>query len=144
MPGASAIEARNTAAFARFHDATNSGDLARIEATIDELVAPDATIHAPVPFDAAGPELLKVIWARLLHAYPDLHIEVEDLLAKDDRIACRQTVTATHQGEHLGVPASGRPVTYGEMFILRFADGRIAETWGVVDIAAQMRQIGAA
>jgi predicted ester cyclase len=34
-------------------------------------------------------------------------------------------------------------VTYSEMFILRFADGgRIAETWGVVDIAAQMRQIG--
>jgi steroid delta-isomerase-like uncharacterized protein len=138
-------EARNAAAFTRFHAATNSGDLARIEQAIDELVAPDAAIHAPLPLDATGPELLKIIWAGLLNAYPDLHIELEDLIAKDDRVACRQTVTATHRGEHLGIPATGRRVTYGEMFIVRFAeDGRIAETWGVVDIAAQLRQLGGA
>jgi steroid delta-isomerase-like uncharacterized protein len=143
MPSTSAIEARNTAAFARFHDATNSGDLARVEQAIDALVAPDAAIHAPLPIEATGPELLKIIWGGLLRAYPDLHITLEDLIAKDDRIACRQTVTATHRGEHLGIPATGRRVTYGEMFFVRFADGRIAETWGVVDIAGQLRQLGA-
>lgn len=41
-----------------------------------------------------------------------------------------------------GRPPTGKPVTYNEIFILRFVNGRIAETWGVVDVLAQMRQLG--
>jgi predicted ester cyclase len=52
-------------------------------------------------------------------------------------------VTGTHQGEYLGLPPTGRSVTYNEIFIFRFEDGRIAETWGVVDVLAQLRQLGA-
>ncbi|WCB91537.1 hypothetical protein DSM104299_00208 [Baekduia alba] len=138
-----AQETSNIAAFHRFHDATNSGDGERIARTIDELVAPDAVIHAPLPMDATGPELLKVVWTGLLRAYPDVHITVEDLIAKDDKIVSRQTVTATHQGEHLGLAPTGRSVSYNEMFIVRYVDGQVAETWGVVDVFAQMKQLGA-
>jgi predicted ester cyclase len=52
-------------------------------------------------------------------------------------------VTGTHQGEYLGLPPTGRSVTYNEIFIFRFEAGRIAETWGVVDLLAQLRQLGA-
>ena len=128
-------EAINTAAFRRFHDATNSGDLELILATIDELVAPGAAIDTPLP--------LAEIWTRLIRAYPDLHITVHDLIARDDTIACRQTVTGTHRGEYMGMAPTGRPVAYDEMFILRFADGRIVEAHGVVDVFTQMRQLGA-
>jgi steroid delta-isomerase-like uncharacterized protein len=136
-------EAGNEATFRRFHAATNSGDAERITDAIDELVAPDAVIHAPVPVAGTGVQRLKEIWTRLLHAYPDLYITVEDLIAKDDKIVCRQSVTATHRGEYMGVPPTGRCVVYDEMFILRFADGQIAETWGVVDVFSQLRQLGA-
>ena len=37
---------------------------------------------------------------------------------------------------------TGKTVTYNEIFIFRFADGRIAEIWGVVDVLAQLRQLG--
>jgi hypothetical protein len=40
-------------------------------------------------------------------------------------------------------PPTGRSVTYNEIFIVRFAGGRIAETWGVVDVLSQMKQLGA-
>ena len=133
----------NKATFRRLHDATNSGDLERICATIDELVHPDAVVHTPLPIDATGPQLLKGAFARLLQAYPDLHITVEDLIEEGDRIASRNTVTGTHAGEHLGVAPTGRSVAYDEIFIVRFAGGRIAETWGVVDVLAQMKQLGA-
>ena len=43
----------------------------------------------------------------------------------------------------MGIPPTGKSITYNEIFIARFADGRIAETWGVVDVLSQMRQLGA-
>jgi predicted ester cyclase len=66
----------------------------------------------------------------------------DDLIAEDDKVVIRNTVTGTHLGEYRGVPPTGKSVSYNEMFILRFADGRIAEVWGVVDVYAQLKQLG--
>jgi hypothetical protein len=43
----------------------------------------------------------------------------------------------------MGIPPTGKTVTYNEIFIFRFADGRIVETWGVVDVFSQLKQLGA-
>jgi steroid delta-isomerase-like uncharacterized protein len=134
---------RNKATFRRFHDAVNSGDAELIAQTIDEVVEPDVRIGTPLPIDATGAQALKQVWTTLLRAYPDLHVAVEDLIAEADKLVCRNVVTGTHQGEYLGLPPTGRSVTYNEIFIFRFEDGRIAETWGVVDVLAQLRQLGA-
>jgi steroid delta-isomerase-like uncharacterized protein len=134
---------RNKATFRRFHDAVNSGDAQLIAQTIDEVVEPDVRIGTPLPIDATGAQALKQVWTTLLRAYPDLHVAVEDLIAEADKLVSRNVVTGTHQGEYLGLPPTGRSVTYDEIFIFRFEDGRIAETWGVVDVLAQLRQLGA-
>ena len=134
---------RNKATFRRFHDAVNSGDAQLIAQTIDEVVEPDVRIGTPLPIDATGAQALKQVWTTLLRAYPDLHVAVEDLIAEADKLVSRNVVTGTHQGEYLGLPPTGRPVSYNEIFIFRFEDGRIAETWGVVDVLAQLRQLGA-
>lgn len=130
------------ATFTRLHEAVNSGDAELVEKTIDEIVEPDVLIRTPLPVEATGAQALKEVFARLLRAFPDLHITVEDVIAEGDKIVSRNTVTGTHQGEYMGRPPTGRSVTYNEIFIFRFADGRIAETWGVVDVLAQMRQLG--
>ena len=143
MSTATAQETSNKEAFGRMHHAANSGDPALVAKTIDELFAPDAEIDTPPPVDGTVADQMKEVWTRLLRAYPDLHITVEDLIAKDDKIVCRQTVTATHLGEYMGLPPTGRAVTYNEMFILKFVDGQIAEIWGVVDVFSQMKQLGA-
>jgi predicted ester cyclase len=75
-------------------------------------------------------------------AFPDLHITIEDLIEEGDKVVSRQSVTGTHQGEYMGIPPTGKSITYKEIFILRFAGGRIAETWGVVDLFSQMKQLG--
>ncbi|OXM47479.1 ester cyclase [Amycolatopsis thailandensis] len=134
---------RNLAAFSRFHDATNTGSLRLIERTIDEVVDPDLVFHTPVPMDVAGARALKQVWTVLLRAFPDLRVEAEDVLADGDKVVCRNTVTGTHQGEFRGLPATGKTVSYREIFIFRFAGGRIAEIWGVVDVFTQLRQLGA-
>jgi steroid delta-isomerase-like uncharacterized protein len=137
-----AEEQANKATFKRFHEAANTGDAEFLFKTIDELVAPDAVIRTPLPIDATGSEALKQVWAMLLRIYPDIHLTVEDVIAEGDKVVGRTTVTGTHQGEFMGVAPTGKSVTYNEIFIFRFANGRVVETWGVVDVYAQMKQIG--
>jgi hypothetical protein len=120
----------------------NTDDAELISNTIDELVEPTALIHTPLPIQATGAPLLKEVSARLHRAFPDLHITIEDLIEEGDKVVSRQSVAGTHQGEYMGIPATGRSVNYNEVFIVRFLDGRIAETWGIVDVLSQMRQLG--
>jgi steroid delta-isomerase-like uncharacterized protein len=136
-------ETRNKATLTRFQEALSSGDWELISKTIDEVVAPDALISTPLPIEATGAELLKEVFGRLHQAFPDLHITIEDLIAEGDKVVARDTVTGAHQGEYMALPPTGKSVTYNEIFIVRFADGRIAETWGVVDVLSQLRQLGA-
>ena len=109
---------------------------------IDELVDPDALIRTPLPIEATGAQLLKEVFHRLHRAFPDLQITIEDLIEEGDKVVSRNTVKGTHQGEYMGIPPTGRSVTYNEIFILRFTGGRITETWGIVDVLSQMRQVG--
>jgi hypothetical protein len=133
----------NKATFRRFHAATNTGDPELISDTIDEIVDPDVLIRTPLPVQATGAQALKEVFARLHQAFPDLHVTVEDLVEEGDKVVGRNTITGTHRGEYMGIPPTGKTVTYNEVFIFRFADGRIAETWGVVDVFSQLRQLGA-
>lgn len=136
--------ASNKATFRRLHDATNSGDVELISKTIDDVFEPDVLIRTPLPIEAEGAQAVKQLWATLLRAYPDVHVTVEDLIAEGDKVVCRNVVTGTHRGEYMGIPPTGKSVTYNEMFIARFEGGRIVETWGVVDVLSQMRQLGVA
>jgi steroid delta-isomerase-like uncharacterized protein len=143
MPTAQETSNSNKAATRRFVDAANSGDAELFSTTVDELVEPDVLVRTPVPSDATGAELVKELFAKLRRAYPDLHITIEDLIAEDDKVVSRNTVTGTHEGEYMGIPPTGKSVTYKEIIISRFVDGRIAENWAVVDVLSQMKQLGA-
>lgn len=133
---------KNKATYRRLIDATNTNDAEIISKTIDEFIEPEVVINMPLPLDVTGAQAFKLVLAMLHRAYPDLHVAVEDLIAEGDKVVGRQVVTGTHQGEYMGIPPTGKAVTYNEIFILRFVNGRIAETWGVVDVLAQMRQLG--
>jgi steroid delta-isomerase-like uncharacterized protein len=137
-----AEEASNKATVRRFDDVVSTGDAEVISKTIDELVEPNVLIHIPSPIQATGAQALKQVWAMLLRGLPDLHVAVEDVIAEGDKVVSRNTVTGTHQGEYRGLPPTGKPITYNEIFIFRFANGRIAEIWGVVDVFSQMQQLG--
>jgi steroid delta-isomerase-like uncharacterized protein len=137
-----AQEASNKATFMHFHGVVNTGDLQLISKMIDEIVEPDAVIRTPVPLDVTGAAALKHVWTVLLQAFPDLHLAVDHMIAEGDKVVVRNTVTGTHRGEYMGLPPTGMPVAYDEIFIFRFANGRVAESWGVVDMLSQMKQLG--
>jgi predicted ester cyclase len=135
-------EASNKATIRRFDDAINTGDLELISKTIDEVFQSDVLIRTPLPVQATGAQALKQVWAMLLQGLPGLHLTIEDLIAEGDKVVSRNSVIGTHRGEYMGLPPTGNSVTYNEIFVVRFANDRIAETWGVVDVLSQMKQLG--
>jgi predicted ester cyclase len=108
----------------------------------DELIAPDFINHAASPGSNRGPESMRgsVAWAR--NAFPDLHFEIEELVAEGDIVAGRLTVSGTHEGSLMGEPPTGRSVRDNHMHFVRFRDGKAVEHWGVREDLGMMRQLG--
>lgn len=71
-----------------------------------------------------------VIVMEAFAAFPDLHVEVNDLVAQGDVVATRLTFTATHKSEIFGVPATNKIVSFESMEFFRVIDGLITESWG--------------
>jgi steroid delta-isomerase-like uncharacterized protein len=109
---------------------------------VDELVAPDAIDHSGMPGRPEGPEGVK--WAARMFrtAFPDLRFTVEDQVAEGDRLHNRFTVSGTHQGEFMGIPATGKPVFVTGMDMIRVRDGRMVEHWVQMDMLGVMQQLG--
>ena len=83
-----------------------------------------------------GPEAFKQAYRDFLSAFPDVHVEIDELLAEVDRVAIRWTATMTHSGDGLGFPATGRQgVLHGSSFV-RIKDGQITEGWNQMDMQA--------
>ncbi|MGW1723313.1 ester cyclase [Streptomyces sp. NPDC002306] len=129
----------NIAAQTAFGEAVASGDLDVLEG----IVAPGSIDHDPAPGQGPGPEGYKAMFGELRTAFPDLHVEVEHLVATDDELAFAYTITGTHLGELRGHPATGRTVSYRGMQISRFdSDGKLVERWGSSDELGMLRQLG--
>jgi predicted ester cyclase len=134
----------NKAAFTRVLEAANTHDEALLSKTVDEVFAPDALVATQLPIHTTGAKAIKEVFAILHRAFPDLRVTVEDVIAEGDKVVSRHTVTGTHRGgDYMGLAPTGRSIRYDEIFILRFEGGRIAQTWGVVDVHAQRKQLGA-
>jgi len=131
----------NKALARRFYDEVVNGG--RLE-LIDELLAPDFVDHQPFPGvtpDRAG---VREFFETVLPAFPDLRFDVEDLVAEGDKLAARVVVRATHRGEFLGIPPTGKEVSVSLVDLIRFEDGLAVERWGVTDTLALMEQLGGA
>jgi predicted ester cyclase len=74
-------------------------------------------------------------------AFPDLHVSLDELIAEDDRVFVRSTVTGTHDGEYKGIAPTGRNVAADCAEVYRLADGKIVGYWCLMNVAALMRQL---
>jgi steroid delta-isomerase-like uncharacterized protein len=119
-------------------DAFNAGDTARLL----DVVAPDIVIHyAGLPEPLRGRETWLHGFELVRRAFPDLRAHIDDLVAADDKVALRLTLSGTHRGDFQGIEASGRPVAYVSHEFYRVADGLIAEEWICSDTASLFRQL---
>ena len=85
-------------------------------------------------------------WAPVMKtAFPDMHFTIEDMIAENDKVVSRLTLTGTHQGEFRGVAATGNPFKITCTWIHRLHEDRIVEgrEWGEWDTLGMMVQLGA-
>ncbi|HEY0072005.1 MAG TPA: ester cyclase [Chloroflexia bacterium] len=128
----------NVEVYRRVFDAVNGGD----EAALDDLLTEGVVDNNPIPGQEPGIAGFKQ-WMRYVRtAFPDVHVTVEDTLSQGDRVAGRVTWRGTHEGPLAGVAASGKPVQFTAIHIVRFENGKAAEWWGVADLLGALQQIG--
>jgi predicted ester cyclase len=101
---------------------------------IDGLFATNYQAHPP---GAAAP-----LNRMFLAGFPDLHISFEDEIAEGDMVVLRMTVRGTHQGDFMGMPPTGKQVTWTGMSMSRVAGGKIVEQWGEQDLLGLLQQLG--
>ena len=111
---------------------------------LDELIGPDYVLHGAADPDLPrGPAGARQLTTAFRAPFPDLRATIDDLIAEGDRVVCRWTAQATHEGEFAGVPATHKQVTFTGIEIVRIANGRIAEGWDEVDLLGLLQQLGA-
>src|SRR5262245_16514152 len=103
---------------------------------IGEFFAPDYVVHLTDQDQGYG--AIRTFLGMLLHAFPDLQIEVEILVEGKDRVAWQRKLRGTQQGDFMGFPASNRQVVWRHMVTSRFHDGLIAEDWVITDLAERL------
>ncbi len=121
-----------------FEEGFNQGNAA----VFDEIMADKGIDHQEAP-DTDVREHLKDVIRMLRTAFPDLHFEVHDVIAEDDLVACRSTMTGIHEGPLFGMEPTGKPVTVAHMHFMRMVDGKNTDLWHVWDFAGLLRQLGA-
>jgi steroid delta-isomerase-like uncharacterized protein len=127
----------------RFAAALSAHDIdAFSDLFLDNYVNHQMSAAAPPPAANLTPKQGSVAFFRArLTGLPDLKVGVEAMVADRDHAAASFVYTGTHQGIYFGVPPTGRSLRFTSCDIFRVQDGRIAEHWGMGDIAGVMAQL---
>jgi len=110
---------------------------------VDEFIATDCKIHIPIPGLPQGREGMRVNGRAVCAAFPDVSVTREFIATEGDIVLERAHANATHEGELLGIPPTGRAVRWSELHAYRVTDGMISEVWSEPDLMGIMVQIGA-
>ena len=109
---------------------------------IDGLVTKDVVGHDPIN-PVKGIDAFREVVKKYRTAFPDCHMEIQDLFSANDKVVMRWRGTGTHRGPLEGLPATGRQATVSGITIYRFSGDRICETFDQWDALGLMQQLGA-
>ena len=106
------------------------------EAALSEFLSEGARCYGlPDPNTVTkGVEQFSGLYRMLMNAFPDVQIQLEDVISAGDRVAARWRATATHGGATLGFPATGKRVMLDGATICIVRDGKIVEGWNLMDM----------
>jgi predicted ester cyclase len=122
-----------------FTEVMNQGN----EEVIDEICSPNFVDHDPLPGTGPDRDGIHEFVKQIRSAFPDLDTQIEDILAEGDEIAVRSTFRGTHEGDFMGIAATGKKVEVANYDFVRMENDQAVEHWGTIDTAALMEQLGA-
>lgn len=114
-----------------------------IDAAIEKYMADDFVEHEAVPGLGATRDTPRQMFKMMHAAFPDFRMDVLEMLQDGDKVVTRLQMLGTHEGEFMGVPASGNQIEVDTIDIMQFRGDKCIAHWGVMDTGAMMQQIGA-
>ena len=105
---------------------------------IDEIFAPTVVFNG----QAVNRETFKQVVMSRRASFPDILVTVDDQVAEGEKVSTRRTWHGTQQGPYRGIAATGKRVTWTQISIVRFVEGRIVEDWAVADELSVLQQLG--
>ncbi len=132
---------QNKASFRRMlEEVFNKGNVS----LVDEFLAPDFIEREELPPGfPPGREGVKVLVSVFRSAFPDFKATIDDMIAEGEKVVVRTTWRGTQKGEFMGIPPTGKNVSFGVIDIIRFAGDKGVEHWGIMDSTSLMQQLGA-
>lgn len=128
----------------RFAATLSAGDIGGFSDLFAETyVNHQKSAAAPPPAGVSPKQATVAFFKARLTAMPDLKVAVEVMVADADHVAASFVYSGTHKGTYFGVAPTGRALSFTSCDIFRIEKGRIAEHWGMGDIAGVMAQLRA-
>jgi steroid delta-isomerase-like uncharacterized protein len=138
-PGSAEAQEANKAVTRRtLEEVMNKGDVA----LIPDLFASTYVHRGPGGQEIKGHDGWKQAVLTAHAAFPDVHYTVDELVAEGEKVVCRYSMSGTHRGEYMGIAANGKPVSSKGVFVNRFENGKVAETFGVSNPLLFFQQLG--
>ena len=106
------------------------------------LVTVDPACAFDMPGMPSTVEGMMQMLSAFRNAFPDLQVTVGEMIAEGDKVAYRLTVTGAHTGEFMGIPATGKRVTFTETHIDQLANGQLVRHDGDSDQLGLLQQLG--
>ena len=126
----------------RFAETLTAHDLDAFAALFaDDYVNHQLSAAAPPPAGVPSKTATVNFFAARLKGLPDLKVSIQVSLAEADKVAASFLYEGTQQGPLYGVQPTGRRLSFTSCDIFRTADGKIAEHWGMGDIAGVLAQL---
>jgi len=106
---------------------------------VDELLATDIVWHNTPILDVKA---FKENLVSFRTGWPDVNLDVEDMIAEGDKVTVRLSAHGTHTGPWWGFEPTGKHATWTGMAIVRIEDGKIVEVWANEGALGRLQQIG--
>ena len=113
----------------------------RVRTLIDQVFNQGRTERLPEFFSDGMQAEAAGLHKLLTQAFPDLRVQIDDLVAEDDKVAARLTFEGTHQGPFRDFAPTGRPVSFGAIRIYQLAGGRVTASWAYQDSLGLVQQL---
>jgi steroid delta-isomerase-like uncharacterized protein len=111
---------------------------------IRDFITEDFIEHSPFPDQGPGAQGLIDAFKIMLKAYPDMKMEVKDIIVSDDlsKASVLFRMTGTNSGEMMGMPPTNKAIDILGIDWLVFKGDKASEHWGYVDTDTMMKQLG--
>lgn len=126
----------------RFAAALSAGDMQAFAALFaDGYVNHQVSAAAPSPAGVSAKQATVAFFRHRVDALANLKVSIEASLSQGDLCAASFVYEGVHQAVYYGVAPTGRKLRFTSCDIFKLVDGKIAEHWGMGDIAGVLAQL---